>query len=263
MNEAELLFTGILNCNRLSLYLDKDKILDQAKTSFVSEALKRRMRGEPLQYILGSTEFMGLKFKVTPDVFIPRPETEILVETILKIVSMLECLNVRMLDIGTGSGCIAISLAKFIPNAQVTAIDVSDTALEIATQNAILNNISDKITFINSDLFTSYELRVTSYDIIICNPPYIKSGQLQSLAPEVKKEPQNALDGGRDGLTFYRQILKEAPHYLKKKGFVFFEFSPEVANGVRRIFAKTFGNIRIIKDHAGLKRVIFGQWTNY
>ncbi len=159
MTEVELLFTEILNCNRLTLYLHKEMFLDKAKTSLISNALKRRIQGEPLQYILGKTEFMGLEFKVTPEVFIPRPETEILVETVIDYAYCLSPMAYRILELGTGSGCIAVSLAKLLPGVIITATDVSYKAIEIAQGNALLNNVADKIRFIHSDLFTSYELR--------------------------------------------------------------------------------------------------------
>jgi len=159
MNETELLFTEVLNCDRLFLYQHRSSCVDKAKSFLIASVLKRRIKGEPIQYILGKTEFMGLEFKVNRNVFIPRPETEILVEAALRIVSCVMChvSCVNILDLGTGSGCIAVSLAKFLPQAHITAIDISENALEIAKQNALLNNV--KINFLHSNLFTSYELR--------------------------------------------------------------------------------------------------------
>ncbi|MCX5706447.1 MAG: peptide chain release factor N(5)-glutamine methyltransferase [Candidatus Omnitrophica bacterium] len=155
MNETELLFTQVLNCQRASLYLDKDKQLSDSQISFIASVLKRRIKGEPIQYILGRTEFMGLEFKVDKDVLIPRPETEILLETAIGTVRKFASSQVRKLkalDIGTGSGCIAVALAKEFPGLKIDATDVSLEALKMAQGNAKLNGV--KINFIQSDLFT-------------------------------------------------------------------------------------------------------------
>jgi len=269
MNETELLFTDILNCNHLSLYLNKDIFLDRAKSFLVSGVLKRRIRGEPLQYILGKTEFMGLEFKVTPHVFIPRPETEILVEKTIEIGRSSE-LGVRsILDIGTGSGCIVVSLAKFLPNVNITAADISPKAIEIARCNALLNNVADKIKFIYSDLFTSYELRLMTYDIIVSNPPYISTAEIEALQPEVKYEPHMALDGGKDGLDFYRRIINKAPRYLRKDGFLIMEMGFNQKDAIKNIFQKTgyFEIIELIKDYNNIDRIIIAkkrerEWIN-
>ena len=263
MNETELLFTNILNCNYLSLYLNKDIFLDKAKSSLVSSVLRRRIRGEPLQYILGKTEFMGLEFKVTADVFIPRPETEILVEAVIKQLSVVSCQLsvVNILDIGTGSGCIAVSLAKLLPNVKITAIDISQKAIEIAQYNALLNNVSDKIRFIHSNLFTSCNLQVTGYDIIVSNPPYIPAVEIEALQPEVKYEPHMALDGGKDGLDFYRRIIDKMPCYLRKDGFLIMEMGFNQKNAIKSIFQKSgyFEIVELIKDYNNIDRVIIAK----
>ncbi len=259
MNEAELLFTDILNCDRMSLYANKDLSLDKVKSSLVSAALKRRIQGEPIQYILGKAEFMGLDFRVTPDVLIPRPETEILVETALKIVRMFKCLNVKMLDIGTGSGCIAISLAKFLKNIKVTATDISNVALEIANQNALFNNV--KINFLQADLFADYRLPVTDYDVIVSNPPYVPTQEIDTLQPEIKYEPRLALDGGEDGLNFYRRIIHGAPRYLKKSGFLIMETGFGQKDAIKNIFQKSgaFKIIEWVKDYNNIDRVVVAK----
>jgi len=263
MDETELLFTEILNCNRLSLYLNKDRILGKAQTSFISGALKRRILGEPLQYILGKTEFMGLEFKVTPDVFIPRPETEILVETVIKLVESQKSkvTSLGIMDIGTGSGNIAISLAKFLPETRIYAVDISRNALEIARINARLNKIEDKIKFIQSDLFTTYDLPLMTYDIIVSNPPYIPGAEIETLQPEIKYEPRMALDGGKEGLDFYRRIIQVAPHYLKKGGFLIMEMGFNQKGGIKNIFQKSraFQIIETIKDYNNIDRVVVAQ----
>ena len=261
MNETELLFTNILNCNYLSLYLNKDIFLDKAKSSLVSSVLRRRARGEPLQYILGKTEFMGLEFKVTADVFIPRPETEILVETAIKIGYRLWVIGHRLkiLDIGTGCGNIAISMAKNLLYCEMDAIDISDNALEVALSNAKLNNA--KVNFIQSDLFNTYNLQPNTYDLIVSNPPYISTAEIDVLQPEIKYEPYTALDGGKDGLDFYRRIIDKAPSYLKKGGFLIMEMGFNQKGAIKNIFQKSgyFEIVELIKDYNNIDRVIMAK----
>jgi len=254
MTEAELLFTEVLNCSRLDLHLDKNRVLHPDEISRISCALERRVRGEPLQYILGKTEFMGLNFKVTPDVLIPRPETEILVETVIGYVSSASYKNI--LDIGTGSGCIAISLANKLPGVKITALDISHQALEIARQNAVLNNVN--INFIQSDLFENCQL---SYELIISNPPYVACEDINKLQREVQYEPKNALDGGGDGLNFYRRIIAQAPAYLKEEGLLILEigFGPKCK--IKNICEESgnFKIIDIVKDYNGIDRCLIAR----
>jgi release factor glutamine methyltransferase len=271
VNETELLFTDILNCNRLSLYLNKDIFLDRAKSSLVSGVLKRRMQGEPLQYILGKTEFMGLEFKVTADVFIPRPETEILVEKVLEMVTShkSQVTSLKIMDIGTGSGNIAISLAKFLTEAKIYATDISKSALEIARANAQLNKVENSIRFFQGDLLMTYDLQLMTYDLIVSNPPYIPTAEIEALQPEVKHEPHMALDGGKDGLDFYRRIINKAPRYLRKDGFLIMEMGFNQKDAIKNIFQKSgyFEIIELIKDYNNMDRVIIAkkrerEWIN-
>ena len=260
MNEAELLFSEILNCDRMSLYLNKEYILDKDKSVLISSALKRRISGEPIQYILGKAEFMGFEFRVNPYVLIPRPETEILVETAIQYVTTsgshnVTCIN--MLDLGTGSGCIAISLAKLLPNSHITATDISDKALLAARENAELNCV--RVNFVQSDLFGG--LHPTSYDLIVSNPPYIPSLEIQDLQPEIGYEPISALDGGSDGLDFYHRIIKDAPQYLKGNGYLIMEMGFRQRDDIKDIFQenKNFKVIDIVSDYNKIDRVIIAQ----
>ncbi|MCM8789496.1 MAG: peptide chain release factor N(5)-glutamine methyltransferase [Candidatus Omnitrophica bacterium] len=260
MTETELLFTEVLNCDRLSLYLNKEALLDKENSTFISCVLKRRISAEPIQYILGKAEFMGLEFKVTPDVLIPRPETEILVETGIKYVSGIGCQvsGKNILDIGTGSGCIAVSLAKLLPSAKVIATEISEKALELARCNAGLNNVAENIRFIKSDLFICNVLRTTRYDLIISNPPYIPSAVIDKLQPELQYEPRFALDGGKDGLDFYRRIIKDAPEYLKRGGLLILEIGFKQRKKIENIFKNSgkFEIIEVVKDYNNIDRVI-------
>ena len=263
MNETELLFTNLLNCDRASLYLNKDLRLDRSKSSVIAGALKRRINGEPIQYIIGKTEFMGLEFIVTPDVLIPRPETEILVETVLNQLSAFSCQHsaLNILDLGTGSGCIAVSLAKFLANAHVDAIDISEEALSVAKQNAALNSV--EINLFLGDLFIpAYCLLPTAYyDLIIANPPYISTVEIETLQAEIQYEPRVALDGGKDGLDFYRRIIGVSCAYIKGNGLLIMEIGFDQAEPIKNIFKNSnkFEIIEIVKDYNGIDRVIVGR----
>jgi release factor glutamine methyltransferase len=258
MNEAELLFSSMLNCDRLSLCLNKGLVLDKEKAEFISSVLKRRIKGEPIQYILGKTEFMGLEFKVGPCVLIPRPETEILVETAIRQLSVFrhQFQTLKILDVGTGSGCIAITLAKLFPNAKIDALDLSEGALAVAKDNAQLHNLD--VNFIHSDLFSSNYLIANTYDLIISNPPYIVSSQIDKLQPEIKYEPRIALDGGEDGLNFYRRLIAGSLSYLKRGGLLIMETGFNQKASLKNIFQKfaDFEIIETVKDHNNTDRVI-------
>jgi release factor glutamine methyltransferase len=259
MNETELVFTEILNCSRMSLYLDKNLKWDKDKSIAVSSIIKRRIQGEPLQYIFGKTEFMGLEFRVSPDVFIPRPETEILAEEVMELTRGLAACQTRriqILDMGTGSGCIAVSLAKLLPLIKMHAVDISARALEIAQYNARMHNV--KVNFIHSDLFNSCGLKPDGYDIIVTNPPYIPKAQINKLEAEVKYEPAIALEGGDDGLDFYRRIIAQAPSYLRVGGILAMEMGFNQAGAIRNIFRDSgdFKIIKVVKDYSRIERVI-------
>lgn len=263
MNETELLFTQILNCNRLSLYLNRNLKLNKEKSYLISRVLKKRILGEPIHYILGKVEFMGLEFKITKDVFIPRPETEVLVETVIKYVhgTRYPLAGTNILDIGTGSGCIAVSLAKLLPDAQLTATDISQKAIEVARYNAVLNKVAEKIRFIESNLFARYTVHRTRYDIIVSNPPYIPTEEIKNLQPEIQYEPRIALDAGADGLVFYRRIVGDSHHYLKDGGYLIMEIGYNQRAAIEEILQKE-KKIRVIeavKDYNNIDRVIVAQ----
>ncbi|MCX5702814.1 MAG: peptide chain release factor N(5)-glutamine methyltransferase [Candidatus Omnitrophica bacterium] len=267
MNEAELLFTEVLRCDRASLYQNPNATLGRNNSRLISSALKRRIKGEPIQYILGKTEFMGLEFKLDRGVLIPRPETEILVETVIKIVSgfRIQASGLNVLDVGTGSGCIAVSLAKFLKDIRVTATDISEKAITVAKENAALNKVEDKIDFIRQDLFglqlAACSMRPNLFDFIVSNPPYVLTAEIERLQPEIKFEPRIALDGGSDGLDFYRRIIKEAPCYLVKGGCLIIEIGFNQKGLIENIFHNSaiFEIIEIVKDYNNIDRVIVAQ----
>ena len=257
MTEKELILTNLLDCSRHELYF-KNKPLSKEQKRQLSKILKLRCDGVPLQYILGCSEFMGIKFKVDKRVLIPRPETEILVETVIKRVKESKSQRVKILDIGTGSGCIAVSLAKFLPEAEVIAIDVSLEAINIAQENAELNNVVGRIKFLQSDFFACCLLPVACCDIIVSNPPYIRSGDIKDLPKEVQYEPKIALDGGCDGLNYYRRIIKESPSFLGEGGLLIMELGMGQLEQVKNISeqSKRFIFIEAIKDYNEIDRVI-------
>lgn len=261
MTEKEILLTSILDCSRASLYTERISLNSKQSEKF-SQALSLRAQGLPLQYILGETEFFGLKFKVDSRVLIPRPETEILVEIALKQPAARSLQPTSdILELGTGSGCIAISLAKFLPQVKITAVDISSDALSAAKENALLNGVEERINFVQSDLFGSPELSGRSYGLIVSNPPYIPAKDIKGLQREISYEPRIALDGGSDGLDFYRRIIAEAPQFLKNDGLLIIEMGYNQFSEIKNIFEKTgnFEIIEVVKDYNSIDRVITGQ----
>ncbi len=267
--DSEVLLAHLLRLDRVGLYLNFDRPLSRDELSSFREIVKRRGSREPLQYITGHQEFWSLDFKVTPDVLIPRPDTEILVEEALKAVRR-ETLDVRrqnqlpftILDLCTGSGCIAISLAHELKDAVVHAIDASEAALSIARENAEKNGVRDRVIFLQGDLYealTSHVSRLTSYDLIVSNPPYIKNIDIPNIQPEVRDyEPRMAVDGGTEGLGFYKRIVADAPNHLSPHGWLMVEVGEGQADAVSKMMADTgaFESISTVKDLAGIERVV-------
>jgi len=255
VNEAELLFSQALGCQRPDLYINKNEYLGREKGVFISSVLNRRIKGEPIQYILGKTEFMGLEIKVNKDVFIPRPETEILVETALEFARKEK--PRRVLDLGTGSGCIAVALFKYLANLEIDASDISDKALIVAKENARLH--SARINFIKSDLFSKLEYK--EYGIIVSNPPYIAESQIEKLQPELQFEPKMALNGGRDGLDFYRRIILNSGDYLRKGGLLIMEIGYNQKYNLEKMFdsLKLFEIVKAVKDYNNIDRVVVAR----
>jgi release factor glutamine methyltransferase len=255
---AEMLLAHILNSKRLNLYLAFDKPLRDEELSGLRELLKRRSRFEPLQYILGSVEFFGLKFKVNSSALIPRPETEILVETIIEFNGNNPA---EILDIGTGSGNIAVSLAKNLPQLNVTAVDISKNAINLADENIKLNGVRN-VRLIQYDILNpGKDIFKEKFDIIVSNPPYVSSEEFPDLAPELKVyEPKDALTDFSDGLKFYREISRNAKYLLKPEGKIFFEMGKGLHEKIKKILEKNgFKKIQIKKDLQNIERVIFGE----
>jgi len=206
---------------------------------------------------------MGMDFFVDENVLIPRPDTEPLVESVIEIAKGIDVERLLIMDIGTGSGAITISLAALIDNADLVSVDISKGAIEVAKRNAEHNNVSDKIKFVNSDLFEGLPVEAwgNKFDIIVSNPPYIPSEVIEGLQVEVSQfEPRLALDGGEDGYNYYRRISHEALKYLKKGGFLAFEVGHDQAVEIKKmLLAFGYGNIRFVKDLPGIDRVVIGE----
>jgi release factor glutamine methyltransferase len=254
---AELLLAHTLKCKRLDLYLSFDRPLNEDEVNIYRDFIRRRSKAEPLQYIIGEVEFFGLKFKVKPSVLIPRPETEILIETIINSVSKEE--KLKVMDIGTGSGNIAICLAKYLPQGSVLSIDINPQALKTAEENAAINSVSDKIIFLLHNI-ESDELQDNDFDIVVSNPPYISLSDFPLLKPELKVyEPKSALTDFDDGLKFFKIISPKAKNLLKPGGKLFFELGAGQSEKVSSILKENnFKDIHIKKDYQQIDRVISG-----
>ncbi|MGO1042425.1 peptide chain release factor N(5)-glutamine methyltransferase [Clostridioides difficile] len=257
--DTELLLQKALgDVDRLYIHLNLNKELtEEQKIKFIGFA-EERINGRPIAYIVEKREFMGLDFFVKEGVLIPRPDTETLVEEIIEICK--DRKNVSILDIGTGSGAITVSLAKYIENSKVMSFDISEIALEIGKKNAIINEVDKKIEYIKSDLFTVLNDSDIKFDIIVSNPPYIKKRDIETLHIQVKDyEPYNALEGGEDGLDFYRKITEQGKKYLNECGILAYEVGHNQAEDVINIMKSNgYKQIYTKKDIQGIDRVVIG-----
>ncbi len=254
--DAELFIMKAANMTKTSVLINGDKELTESEEKLFNSMVQKRKKGIPTRYILGKCEFMGYEFFVDENVLIPRPDTEVLVETVLKTAQKENFQNV--IDMCTGSGCIAVSLA-LNGIKSVTACDISFGALSTAKNNAEYNNASDKIQFVQGDLFENVD-KSQKYNAIVSNPPYIPTEDISNLMREVRdNEPLTALDGGKDGLDFYRRITNDSLEYLADGGYLFFEIGYNQGEDLKKIMTDLgFDGIKIVKDYAGLDRVVFG-----
>lgn len=268
--EAEIILMHCLNIDRTFLYRD-NPLLSEYNIKSIDKILKRRTQREPLQYIIGYVEFYGLRIKVGPGVLIPRPETELLVKEVIKRFTA-HGSRLTVLDLCTGSGCLALAIAKNLPESTVYGTDISEKAIRYAKENAEINGIRN-VKFFQGSLFEPIAELVTrhgstelaevsslvTFDIIVSNPPYIRSSDIANLQPEIKDwEPLNALDGGEDGLRYYREILSTAKGFMIGGGVVFLEAGEGQARDIGEIAeCNMFSNISVIKDYAGIERIVF------
>ena len=256
--KAKIILSTLLSKPKEYLLINENQELDKSieETFFVN--IHKLCNNIPLQYVTNAQEFYGLKFYVDENVLIPRSDTEILVETVIKYVKNLENKNgnLKILDMCTGSGIIAIILAKYCENVDITAVDKSENALKVAIKNAKTHNVYNKINFVKSDMFENLKGK---YNIIVSNPPYIEKDVIKTLSKDVQHEPEMALDGGINGLDFYRIINNNVDNFLEKNGAVFLEIGYNQRDSVSEIFAENFKNIKCIKDLNNLDRVIVGN----
>ncbi len=268
--EAGVILCHVLNCDRSYLYAHDDRVLEEAELERLESLILQRSEKVPLQYLLGETEFMSLTFKVSPAVLIPRQDTELLVERCMELIKVKSASineashmgslpKAKVLDMCTGSGCIAVSIAHYCPEARVTACDVSLDALEIAKTNSRLAGVQDRLDFRRGDLFEALE-GGERFDIIASNPPYIETSTVEQLQSEVKDhEPSIALDGGSDGLDFYRRIVEAAPQFLAEGGFLVMEIGYNQGFSVSRLMEQAFEGIVVLQDFGQNDRVVLGR----
>ncbi len=260
--EAELLLGHILKKTRLDLYLDYNRPLEQGEVDRYREFIRRRAERKPLQYIVGETEFYGLTFKVNQQVLIPRPETEILAEKVIELVSENSIFfrgEIAIFDIGCGSGCIGVTLAKKLAGVKVYASDISAAALKVARGNAELNGVESKLRFLEGDLEQAFsDDDVPEADIVVSNVPYVSEAEWEELASEVKDfEPREALVGGADGLDMFRRLIPAGLKLLKNGGWLFLEIGYSQAESVVQLLeeAGEYREICFFEDYHGIKRV--------
>jgi release factor glutamine methyltransferase len=255
--DAELLLLHILQIPRTSLIAHPDQELSPSQRAAYENSIARRLRHEPVQYITGQQEFYGLTLKVTPAVLIPRPETEHLVEAVLKLLPTNK--SVKIADIGTGSGAIAIALAAHLPQAAITALDISPEALTIATINAREHNVAGRIRFLQSDLLSALDHEAETFDAIVSNPPYVAESDHVTLHPQVRDyEPATALFAGETGLDIYHRLIPQAHNALKPTGLLALEIGHGQQDAIASLL-QTWRNVSFINDLQQIPRVALAK----
>ncbi len=252
LTEIDIIIMNTLNIDKSRLFIDIS--VSENMVCDIEKKVHRLKNNEPVEYITGHKEFMSLDFSVNPSTLIPRADTEILVEEILKIC---DGKKVTIFDVGTGSGCIAISLAYYLSQSTVYAFDISEKTLETAKINAVKNGVDTRVKFIKQDILKGFPPLNIIPDIIVSNPPYIETEVIETLEDKVKNyEPFSALDGGRDGLIFYRKIINENP--LQENGVLAFEIGFNQGNSVSELMKNYYCDVQVIKDLGGNDRVVLG-----
>lgn len=256
--DAEVLLCHVLNCTRVTLLAYPERLLSDTEQQQYQQLMAQRAAGQPVAYLVGSKEFMGLDFTVTPATLIPRPDTELMVETALQLLK--DNPHPKLVDVGTGSGAVAVSLAHFVPSLQVTAVDISADALAVAQQNATQHQVHQRMEFILGNLLTPLLAQDTDpVDIITANLPYVPSGDIPGLSREVHCEPTLALDGGPDGLDLYRILLPQAETLLKPGGHLLIEIGPGQGAAALALFTNPRWQAQLYHDLAGRERLVVGQ----
>lgn len=251
--DAWYLLEHVAGCTRNEYYLYPERRMEVEQERKYLDLIQKRAMHIPLQHLIGRQEFMGYVFRINEHVLIPRQDTELLVEEALKYVQA----DMEILDLCTGSGCILLSILKMVPGLTGAGTDISEQALLVAENNRADLGLETEAKFRKSDLFEQVEGR---FDRILSNPPYIPSEVVDTLMEEVQRyEPRTALDGGEDGLYYYRKITEQSPAYLKPEGMLFFEIGYDQAEAVMELMKQDFTNIHVVKDLAGLDRVVYGN----
>lgn len=255
--EADLMLAHVLNLPRIKLYTQWDRLLNTTEIANCRDLVQKRAQGWPLAYLTGKKSFLSWEFMVTPVVLIPRPETELLVEVVQEYFKNHS--QLQGIDVGTGSGILAITLAKLLPNSTWQATDLSKEALAIAAENAQILGVESQIRFIEGDLLEPFLSSPVKYDLIVANPPYIPTPELASLQTEVKKEPVLALDGGGDGLAVYRRLFPQALTLLSEEGVIAVEHGFNQRAPLEKILTDLDFTCRSYQDLAGLERVLLAN----
>ncbi|ACL70545.1 peptide chain release factor N(5)-glutamine methyltransferase [Halothermothrix orenii] len=259
--DAEVLLAHLLDMERIQLYVKYDLPLKNKEVEAYREMVINRARGIPVAYLTGHKEFMSLDFKVNRSVLIPRPETEILVEEIISLCQAKNIDNPNIVDVGTGSGVIAVSLAHYLPGARVLGIDISDKALEVARTNIKRHNLGERVKVIKGNLLDPLiKMEKDNVNIVVSNPPYLTGNEMKKLPLEVTYEPSQALDGGADGLKIYRELIPRALKVLVPGGILGLEIGYHQADSIRDILSGLpWGDIRVLQDYSGLDRVVIAR----
>lgn len=259
--QVELLLAHLLQMPRMKLYLNFERVLTETELEKLREFVKRRGNREPLQHIVGSTNFCGLEFVANRHVLIPRPETEILAERAWNFLSTFNSERATALDFGTGSGCLAVMLAKKCPLAEIHALDISAEAIEVARENAKRHGVQERIQFHHANGFAAFQ-NEKQFELIVSNPPYIPSGEIATLEPEVRDhDPRSALDGGADGLDFYRTLAREAQSHLAGSGRLMLEFGEGQAESIKKIFEEQKWIVEAIeRDYNQRERILVAHF---
>ncbi len=257
---AEWMLLSILCCSSLDLYVNSDRVLSSDQVEQYHALLQRRAEREPLQYIIGNTEFMSLPFKVRPGVFIPRPDTEVLVEQVEAKLTGLPG-STRVLDLCTGAGVIAVTIAVRLPNTEVIGVDSSEEAIALAKENAVLNGVASRARFVRSAAGDFCSSGDNAFQVVVCNPPYIPTGEIPKLPPEiVDHEPREALDGGAEGLDHYEEIIPLLDRWITPGGYSAFEIGPAQGDAVVGLLeASGFFEISVFQDYTHRDRVVIGR----
>ncbi|ADI03039.1 MAG TPA: peptide chain release factor N(5)-glutamine methyltransferase [Syntrophothermus lipocalidus] len=257
--EAELLLAYVLGIDRVGLYVNYYQPVNQDERSCYREIIKRRVQGEPVAYLTGKKEFFSLEFDVSPEVLIPRAETEVMVEKAIAIGRGMGG-SLWVADVGTGCGAIAIALAVYLPNARIVAIDISSAAVELARKNARRYQVHDRIDFMVGDLLTPLGQDNAGLDIVVANLPYVPTNEWENLALEVKEfEPRIALDGGADGLAYYRRLMPQARQCLREGGYILVEIAWNQGPAMLSLMQHFFDEVEVGQDLAGRDRVVVGR----